>query len=98
VVPYLGLPADNPEGYEAADCLTRADRLRGRLLLTIGTADRNTPFGQTMRMLAAFTEAGKDVDLLVLPGQHHWLQGASYERWKRALRDHFLTWLPPEGR
>lgn len=95
VVPYLDLPEKNPAGYAAADCLPLAGRLQGRLLLTVGTADVNTPFGHTMRMLAAFTEAGKDTDLLVFPGQHHWLQGAAYARWQRALRDYFLTWLPP---
>jgi len=89
VVPYLGLPADQPDAYSAANCLLIADQLQGKLLITIGTSDGNTPFAQSMQMLAAFTEAGKDVDLLVLPGQHHWLQGASFARWQRALRDHF---------
>jgi dipeptidyl aminopeptidase/acylaminoacyl peptidase len=98
VVPYMGLPEDAPEAYETANCLPLADRLDGDLLLTIGTADRNTPFGQSMRMIAAFQEAGKDVDLVVFPGEHHWLQGSAYERWKRALRDHFLEHLPPEAR
>jgi dipeptidyl aminopeptidase/acylaminoacyl peptidase len=98
IVPYLGLPQANPAAYESANCLAMADRLQGELLMTIGTADRNTPFGQTMRMVAAFNEAGKDVDLLVLPGQHHWLQGASFDRWQRALRDYFLENLPPETR
>jgi dipeptidyl aminopeptidase/acylaminoacyl peptidase len=97
VVPYLGLPADNPESYAAANCLPMAANLEGDLLMTIGTADLNTPFGQTMRMLDAFTEAGKDVDLLLFPGQHHWLQGASFTRWQRALRDHFLEHLPPRA-
>ena len=96
VVPYLGLPEENPEGYAAADCLPLADRLAGDLLITIGTVDRNTPFGQSMRMLKAFTEAGKDVEVLVLPGEHHWLQGQSFARWQRALRDFFREHLPPE--
>jgi len=95
VVPYLRQPADNPEAYTAADCLPLAGRLAGDLLLTIGTSDRNTPFGHTMRMISAFIEAGKDVELVVLPGQHHWLQGASFERWQRAMRDFFREHLPP---
>lgn len=97
-VPYHGRPSENPDGYAAGNCLDQADQLVGRLLLTIGTADLNTAFGQTMSMLSAFTEAGKDVDLLVFPGQNHWLQGASFERWKRALRDYFLEHLAVEAR
>ena len=95
IVPYLGLPRNNPEAYAAADCLPLADQLQGDLLITIGTGDRNTPFGQSMRMLRAFTEADKDVEVLVLPGEHHWLQGKSFTRWQRALRDYFREHLPP---
>ncbi|NCQ33676.1 prolyl oligopeptidase family serine peptidase [bacterium] len=98
VVPYMGLPEDAAEAYGIADCLPLADRLQGDMLLTIGTSDRNTPFGQSMRMLDAFQAAGKDMDLVVFPGENHWLQGASYERWKRALREYFLEHLPPDPR
>jgi len=94
----LGLPEDAAEAYGIADCLPLADRLQGDMLLTIGTSDRNTPFGQSMRMLDAFQAAGKDMDLVVFPGENHWLQGASYERWKRALREYFLEHLPPDPR
>jgi dipeptidyl aminopeptidase/acylaminoacyl peptidase len=96
VVPYLGLPSENPEGYAAADCLPIAGQLQGELLITIGTADQNTPFGQSMRILKAFTEADKDVEVLVFPGEHHWLQGKTFSRWQRALRDFFREHLPPE--
>ena len=96
VVPYLGLPVDSPDAYAAANCLLTADQLQGRLLITIGTSDGNTPFAQSMQMVASFTEADKDVDLLVLPGQHHWLQGKSFKRWQRALRDYFEAHLPTE--
>jgi len=94
VVPYLGLPSDNPEAYAAASCLLAAGQLQGRLLITIGTSDGNTPFAQSMQMLDAFTQEGKDVDLVVFPGQHHWLQGESFLRWQRALRDYFEVHLP----
>jgi dipeptidyl aminopeptidase/acylaminoacyl peptidase len=96
IVPYLGLPAENTERYNAADCLPIADQLSGNLLITIGTSDLNTPFGQSMRMLHAFTQADKDVEILVLPGEHHWLQGKSFERWQRAMRDYFREHLPLE--
>jgi dipeptidyl aminopeptidase/acylaminoacyl peptidase len=49
-----------------------------------------------MRILKAFTEADKDVEVLVFPGEHHWLQGKTFSRWQRALRDFFREHLPPE--
>ena len=97
IVPYMGLPADNPEGYEHADCLPLADRLQGKLLLTAGTADRNTHFGHAMRLLQAFNEADKDVEILVLPDTDHWPRGAAFRRWQRALKDFFLEHLPPDA-
>jgi len=98
IVPYMGLPVDNPDGYAAGNLLPLAGRLTGDLLMTIGTSDRNTHFGHTMRMMHAFIEADRDVDLLVLPGQHHWLEGASLRRWQVEMKDHFLEHLPPEAR
>ncbi len=95
IVPYMGLPADNTEGYAAADCLSLADKLAGDLLITIGTGDHNTPFGQSMRMLKAFNDADKDVEILVLPGDNHWLRGSSFPRWQRAMRDYFMEKMPP---
>ncbi len=95
VVPYIGLPEDNPEAYEGANCLLLANQLKGKLLMTIGTLDHNTPFAETMRMQDAFIKAGKDVDLVVFPGQNHWLQGVYFERWQRAMQEYFLTHLPP---
>jgi len=97
VVPYNGLPSENPDGYAEGNCLTQAEKLQGQLLMTIGTADMNTPFSQTMQMLNAFTEAGKDVDILVFPGQNHWLDKPNFQRWQRELRDYFLEHLPPEA-
>src|SRR5262249_32922945 len=38
---YMGTPEDNPDGYRAASVLTRADRLRGSLLLIHGMLDEN---------------------------------------------------------
>lgn len=97
VAPYMGLVGENEEGYAFANCLTMADRLEGRLLLTIATADVNTPFAQTMRMVEAFIKARKPVDLMLFPDQHHWLEGESMTYFYDVLRDYFVEHLRPEG-
>ena len=38
---FMGAPADNPDGYRAANVLNYADRLTGRLLVMHGMADDN---------------------------------------------------------
>jgi dipeptidyl-peptidase-4 len=68
---YMGTPATNPEGYRAASLLTQADALTGKALVLHGLIDENVHFRHTARLLAALTEAEKDVDLVVFPGERH---------------------------
>jgi dipeptidyl aminopeptidase/acylaminoacyl peptidase len=95
VEPYMERPLDNPEGYAYASNLDVASALRGKLLIIIGTADQNTPFAHTMRMVEALIRADKPVDLLVLPEQHHWPEGTSrryvFETVRRYFVDHLGT-------
>ncbi len=97
IAPYMGLVGENEEGYAYANCLTMADKLKGRLLITIATADVNTPFAQTMRMVEAFIKAAKPIDMMLFPDQHHWLQGESMQYFYGMLRDYFVEHLEPEG-
>ena len=95
VEPYMLKPSENPEGYAYASNLTIADRLAGKLLITIGTADVNTPFAQTMRMAEALIRADKPFDLLVLPDQSHGLQGQSMTYFQNAMARYFVEHLEP---
>ncbi|MDE2751285.1 MAG: DPP IV N-terminal domain-containing protein [Gemmatimonadota bacterium] len=95
VEPYMLKPSENPEGYAYASNLTIADRLAGKLLITIGTADVNTPFAQTMRMAEALIRADKPFDLLVLPDQSHGLQGRSMTYFQDAVARYFVEHLEP---
>jgi len=97
VEPYMLKPSENPEGYAYASNLTIADRLAGKLLITIGTADVNTPFAQTMRMTEALIRADKPFDLLVLPDQSHGLQGQSMKYFQNAVARYFVEHLQPLG-
>jgi dipeptidyl aminopeptidase/acylaminoacyl peptidase len=95
IAPYMESPEENPEGYEYGNCLEWADKLQGKLLITAATGDVNTPFAQTMKMVDAFIQAGKPVDLMVFPDQHHWLQGENLEYFYITLMNHFLEHLKP---
>ena len=95
VEPYLGLPQDNKEAYEYTSNTRLADKLEGKLLLIAGTSDVNTPFGDTMRMVEAFIQAGKPYDLMVLPEQNHWPTGTSRAYWYDAIRRYFQEHLKP---
>jgi dipeptidyl-peptidase-4 len=68
---YLGLPERHPEAYREASLLTYAQDLRRPLLLIHGTADDNVYFRHTLKLSNALFRAGRDFDLLPLPGLTH---------------------------
>ena len=95
VEPYMGLPQDNPEGYEQASNLRLADRLEGKLLITIGTSDVNVTFNHSMRMADAFIKANKHFDLIVFPEEAHGLEPAARSYYVEARARYFVEHLKP---
>jgi dipeptidyl-peptidase-4 len=68
---YLGLPDKDEAAYKEASLLTYAADLKRPLLLVHGTADDNVFFRHTLKLTNALFRAGKDFDLLPLPGMTH---------------------------
>jgi dipeptidyl-peptidase-4 len=68
---YMGLPQDNPSGYEAANVLTWAGDLSRPLLVIHGTADDNVYFMHSLKLADALFRAGRDFELLPLSGFTH---------------------------
>ncbi|MGH9862679.1 MAG: DPP IV N-terminal domain-containing protein [Candidatus Acidiferrales bacterium] len=93
--PYMDLPENNREGYEYASNPRRAANLRGKLLFIMGTSDLNTPFASIMKMAEALIQAGKPYDLIVLPEQSHWFEGASRTYALESIRRYFEEHLKP---
>jgi len=95
IEPYLGLPQDNPEGYEKASLHKLAGNLKGHLLLIHGTSDDACPFSHTMKMVDALIRANKPFDLLVFPeGTHMGVFQEPY--YLDAVRRYFVEHLKPE--
>ena len=72
---YLdSLVAPLPEGaavYRERSPLHHADRLHGELLLLQGEDDLVVPLAQAEAMAGAMRDAGRDVELVVYPGEGH---------------------------
>ncbi len=66
---WLGWPVD--ASYEAASTAVHAHKLQGELLLIVGEQDSNVDPASTMQVVDALVRAGKDFDLLNLPGEGH---------------------------
>jgi dipeptidyl aminopeptidase/acylaminoacyl peptidase len=69
----MGLPQNNPEGYEYGSNLRLAKNLKGKLLLIARTSDISAAFSATMKMVDALIRAGKGkhFELMVLPEATH---------------------------
>ncbi len=72
---YMGLITDNKDGYDESSNVVNADKLEGHLLIVHSTMDDNVHVQNTMQMLTALTNAGKDADLRIYPPGGH---GAFY--------------------
>jgi dipeptidyl aminopeptidase/acylaminoacyl peptidase len=92
---WMGYPV-GPQ-YAASSNIDHADRLTGKLFLIVGELDTNVPPESTLRLVDALIKAGKDFDLLVVPGMGH-SDGGQYGR--RRLQDFFVRHLhgvqPPD--
>jgi dipeptidyl-peptidase-4 len=89
---YNGLPQTNAAGYDDNSPLQLAPLLRDdctRLLLIHGTADDNVHFQNSVEMIRALTDAGKEFDLMVYPDQNHSMF-PSYTRQIRKRMIHFI--------
>jgi len=71
---WLGLPKDNPSGYDDS-MISAASSLRGSLLLVHGTSDDNVHLQNTIQMTDALIQAGKQFGLMVYPGKTHGISG-----------------------
>jgi dipeptidyl aminopeptidase/acylaminoacyl peptidase len=92
---WMGYPV-GPH-YAACSNITNAAKLQGKLLLIVGELDHNVPPESTFRFVDALVKAGKDFDLLVVPGMDH-SNGGPYG--VRRLQDFFVRHLhgvePPD--
>jgi dipeptidyl aminopeptidase/acylaminoacyl peptidase len=81
-----------PVGPQYAECsnIDNAARLRGKLLLIVGEMDTNVPPESTFRLADALIKAGKDFDLVVVPGAGHGMGGAYGTR---RMHDFFVRHL-----
>jgi dipeptidyl-peptidase-4 len=68
---FLGLPQQNPEGYDRSSTITGAASLARPLLLIHGMADDNVVVAHTLRMSAALLAAGRPHQVLPLSSTTH---------------------------
>ena len=96
---YMGLPKDNASGYAESAPVNAAKMLAGRLLEVHGTSDDNVHVQNTMQMVRALINAGKQFDLQLYPGKTHGISGAAdrtqlYHRIQHQFEQYLLATQP----
>jgi dipeptidyl-peptidase-4 len=80
---YMGQLKDDEVGYHQSDVTADAANLHGALLLVHGTGDDNVHFQNSMQMINALINAGKQFRLMIYPNKTHSIAGSE-------ARDHLF--------
>ena len=83
---WLGWPV-GPQYAENSNTVNAA-RLQGALLLVVGELDKNVDPASTLQFASALTKAGKDYELMIVPGAGH---GACETPWASRRRLEFFV-------
>jgi dipeptidyl-peptidase-4 len=87
---YAGLVPEFEEAYKRSSPITYARQLHGHLLEVHGTSDDNVHIQNTMQMINALIEAGKQFDVVLYPRRTHAISGpAARIHLFTRIRDHF---------
>jgi len=93
---WMGYPV-GPQYAESSN-IDNAWRLKGKRMLIVGELDSNVPTESTYRLADALIKAGKDFDLVVVPGAGHGMGGPYGERRKNDFFVRHLLGIEPPDR
>jgi dipeptidyl-peptidase-4 len=91
---YMGLPADNAEGFRDGSPITFASQLKGNLLLVYGTGDDNCHYQNCEVLVNELIKQNKQFSLMSYPNRTHAIsEGANtrphlYDTLTRYLEEH----------
>lgn len=74
---FMRTPQENHDGYENGAPINYVAGLEGKYLLVHGTADDNVHIQNSLELVTALVNAGKDFDLFFYPNKNHGIGGRS---------------------
>jgi len=86
---YMGLPKENPEGYAHTALPPKAKDLRSKLMILHNFEDDNVLFQNTMQMIEALEEAGRQFEFGVYAQKTHEVSGAALRQMNARMLDFF---------
>ncbi len=74
---YMGLPQDNPDGYDENSPINHVEGLKGDYLLIHGTGDDNVHFQNSIELAEELVQAGKQFEMQFYPDKTHGIYGGN---------------------
>lgn len=74
---FMGLPQDNPLGYDNNSPINHVDKLKGKLLIVHGTGDDNVHLQNSIEMIEKLVQANKQFDMMYYPDKNHDIYGGN---------------------
>jgi len=87
---YMGLPSQNPEGYDQNSPIALAKGIKGKLLLVAGTADDNVHYQNTIEFAEAMVQAGIQFRMMSYNNRNHGIRGGNTTKHLYTMFDEFL--------
>jgi dipeptidyl-peptidase 4 len=88
---YMGLPKDNPKGYEDGSPVRFAGQLKGNLLIAHGTGDDNVHYQNTEAVVNELIKANKPFTMMAYPNRRHGIsEGVNTVRHRHELMLRYL--------
>jgi dipeptidyl-peptidase-4 len=95
---YMGLPADNVEGYKNGSPINFASGLKGNLLVVHGTGDDNVHYQGFEALVNEFIKFNKPFQMMSYPNRSHSIsEGVNTSLHLRTLMTKFLNEKLPAG-
>ncbi|QYU69776.1 S9 family peptidase [Leptolyngbya sp. 15MV] len=97
---FGGSYADAVDSYEKWNPVHHVDKWQTPMLVVLGEKDFRVPYTQGLGAFTAMQERGIPTQLLVFPGENHWVLGAKNSlQWHNVVFDWLDRWLKPtEGK
>jgi dipeptidyl-peptidase-4 len=73
---FMDTPAENPDGYKSGNVLTHIDKYKGMLQIVHGTMDDNVHMQNSIQLISALEDKGKEFEFMLYPGGRHGWGGA----------------------
>ncbi|MCX6228350.1 MAG: S9 family peptidase [Bacteroidia bacterium] len=87
---YLGLPSQNPEGYDDNSPITLAKGIKGKLLVVHGMADDNVHYQNAVEFQEAMVQAGVQFQSMSYANRNHGIRGGNTTMHLYTMFDNFL--------